>query len=133
MSATSKNIAMVRIIGMILSLAVIGPATAFGKGNKRTGNPARSQGTSINRRGVSPTSTGLRSATSGTRSLLHGDFSTFGSNVRTNPGYIDASNIYGSADVRARRALQPQVRGFKTMSGMDSETEVVARPGQRNR
>ena len=43
MSTIEKSIsATISMIVLVLSLAVVGPTTAMGKGNKRTGNQARS-------------------------------------------------------------------------------------------
>jgi hypothetical protein len=135
MSTIGKSIATtISMTVLVLSLAVVSPTAAIGKGNKRTGNPARfRQGQSDRRRdnsldnpasggfrkrNVRPSGTGVTVSgdgvgfaprASGTRSLLHGDFSSFGSNIRrSNPG-------------------------FKTLSGMDSETEVIATLRPRNR
>ena len=107
MSTIVKSITTtIGMVVLVLSFAVVSPQIALGKGNKRTWSPARFQhATNLSRR-LGPSSTRLRSAASGTRSimLLHGDFSSFGANVRrTSPGFIDASNIYGSEGIRSRK------------------------------
>ena len=176
MSTIVKSIATIGVVVLVLSFAVVSPQTALGKGNKRTWSAARFQhATNLSSRRLGPSGTRLRTGASGARSsmLLHGDFSSFASNVRrTNPGFIDASNIYGSegikaasirtrthasrsvtrpfndgliVDLKGKRTLNSAsgsmgsrqvnlpVRGFKSMSGMDSETEVIARPRSNNR
>ena len=106
MSIIGKSIApTISMIMLVVSLAVVSSTTAMGKGNRRTGNSARfQQGTDVKRRNVSPSRTQLRSASPRTRSFLHGDFSSFDSNIRrTNRGFIDLSQVYGSDNLRSRR------------------------------
>src|SRR6185503_14872574 len=72
MSTVEKTTATtISMIVLVLSLAV-GPTTASGKGNKRTGNTARSQqGPNLKERNVRPSGTSLRSAVSRTRRSHH--------------------------------------------------------------
>ena len=107
MSTIVKSIATtIGIVVLVLSFAVASPQIALGRGNKRTWSPARFQhATNLSSRRLGPSSTRLGSAPSGTRSImLHGDFSSFASNVRrTNTGFIDASIVYGSEAIRRRK------------------------------
>ena len=68
--STSATISM---IALVLSLAVVSPTTAIGKGNRRTKSPDSSQqGTNPKGRNLRPSGTGLRSAASGTRNPKQG-------------------------------------------------------------
>jgi hypothetical protein len=110
MSTIVKSIATtIGMVVLLLSFAVVSPQIALGKGNKRAWSPARFQHANLSSRRLGPSSARLRSAASGSRSimLLHGDFSSFPSNVRrTSPGFIDASNIYGSEGIRSRKTVR---------------------------
>ena len=111
MSTIVKSIATtIGMVVLLLSFAVVSPQIALGKGNKRAWSPARFQhATNLSSRRLGPSSARLRSAISGSRSimLLHGDFSSFAANVRrTSPGFIDASNIYGSEGIRSRKTVR---------------------------
>ena len=61
MSTVGKSIATtISMIVVLLSLAVVSPATALGNGNKRTGNPSRSQQShNMKARNASPRSAAL--------------------------------------------------------------------------